>query len=80
MKLTILAVGQMRGQPKEELYEIYAKCIAQSGKQVALDGLTLIEIKDQKTANEKLEAALAARPTAFMIALDERGKQMNSRQ
>ena len=80
MKLTILAVGQMRGQAEQPLYETYAKRIAQSGKQVALDGLALIEIKEQKTANEKLEAALAARPAAFIIALDERGKQMDSRQ
>lgn len=79
MKLTILAVGQMRGQAEAALYDTYAKRIAQAGRQLALDGLEVLEVKEQKTANDKLLNALEARPQAFIVALDETGKALDSR-
>ena len=80
MRLSILAVGQMRGTDEAALYDTYAKRIARSGPNIGLDGLHLTEIKEQSGANEKLSAHLAGRPNAFVIALDETGKEISSRQ
>lgn len=79
MKLAILAVGQLRGQDEAALYEAYGQRIAAAGRNIAIDGPQLIEIKDQQGANEKLAAALDNRPQAFVVALDETGKQLSSR-
>ena len=79
MKLAILAVGQLRGQDEAALYEAYGQRISAAGRNIAIDGPQLIEIKDQQGANEKLAAALDNRPQAFVVALDETGKQLNSR-
>lgn len=80
MRLSILAVGQMRGADEAALYDTYAKRIAQSGRNIGLDGLHLTEIKEQSGANERLSAHLAGRPNALVIALDETGKEISSRQ
>lgn len=80
MRLSILAVGQMRGADEAALYDTYAKRIAQAGRHIGLDGLHLTEIKEQSGANEKLAAQIAARPQALIIALDETGKDISSRQ
>ncbi|MGC6533938.1 MAG: 23S rRNA (pseudouridine(1915)-N(3))-methyltransferase RlmH [Parvibaculales bacterium] len=79
MKLAILAVGQLRGQGEAALYEAYGQRIAGAGRNIAIDGPQLIEIKDQQGANEKLAAALDNRQQAFVVALDETGKQLSSR-
>ncbi len=80
MRLSILAVGQMRGTGEAALYETYAKRIAQAGRQIGLDGLHATEIKEQSGADDRLAAHLADRANAFIIALDETGKDMSSRQ
>ena len=80
MRLSIVAVGQMRGADEAALYDTYAKRIAQSGRHIGLDGLHLTEIKEQSGANEKLAVQIAARPNALIVALDETGKDMGSRQ
>lgn len=80
MRLSILAVGQMRGASEAALFDIYAKRIAQAGRQLGFDGLHVTEIKEQKTANDKLAAALVGHTNAHIIALDETGKTMTSRQ
>lgn len=80
MRLSILAVGQMRGADEAALYDTYAKRIAQAGRHIGLDGLHLNEIKEQSGANEKLAAALDSRPQALVVALDESGTEMSSRQ
>ena len=78
MKLTILAVGQMRGHDAAALYAAYADKISKSGRQIALDGPHLIEIREQKDACEKLGAALDARKGAHIICLDETGRGLSS--
>ncbi len=84
MKLAILAVGQMRGQSEAALYDNYAKRVEAAGRQIGIDGIELIELKDHQNASEKLHeklnALLAARPQALIVALDESGKTMASRQ
>lgn len=80
MRVSILAVGQMRGTDEAALYGTYAKRIAQAGRRIGLDGLHVTEIKEQSGADDRLAAHLAERTNTFIIALDETGKDMNSRQ
>ena len=79
MKVSLLAVGQMRGQKEAALFETYAERISKTGRALALDGLGVTEIKDQAGANHKIETALNANPTAFVVVLDEGGKSLASR-
>ena len=58
MRLSLLAVGQMRGTAAAPLYDDYATRIAKSGRTIGLDGLQLTEIKDHHGAPAKLHAAL----------------------
>lgn len=80
MRLSILAVGQIRGSAEAALYDAYAKRIEPAGRQIGLSGPELIEIKEHVDANGKLAEALAARADAFVIALDETGQHWSSRQ
>ncbi len=77
MKLSLLAVGHIRGTDEAALFDTYAKRITQSGRQLGLDGLHVTEIKDQKTAPAKLSAVLET-THGLVIALDERGKMLDS--
>jgi 23S rRNA (pseudouridine1915-N3)-methyltransferase len=79
MRLTVLAVGLMRGMDEAPLYENYAKRIAQSGRHIGFDGLHLTEIKEHKTASAKLSAALDAHQ-GLIVLLDETGASWSSRQ
>lgn len=79
MKVSLLAVGQMRGQKEAALFETYAERISKTGRALALDGLGVTEIKDQAGANHKIETALNANPTAFVVVLDEGGRSLASR-
>lgn len=80
MRLTILAVGQMRGSPEAALFDTYAERIPAAGRRLGLSGPELIEIKEHGDAQAKLTAALAARKNPFIIALDEGGVDCSSRQ
>ena len=80
MRLSLLAVGQMRGADEAALYDIYAKRIAQSGRQIGLDGLHAREVKDQSGANERLATLMTERRNALIVTLDETGKTLSSRQ
>ena len=55
----------MRGADEAALYDTYAKRIAQSGRNIGLDGLHLTEIKEQSGANEK--ALCSSRRTSQCI-------------
>jgi len=79
MRLSLLAVGQMRGTAAAPLYDDYATRIAKSGRTIGLDGLQLTEIKDHHDAPAKLHAALDAHK-GFSIFLDEGGAGWTSRQ
>ena len=79
MRLTVLAVGQMRGTDAAPLYDNYAKRIAQAGRQIGFDGLHITEIKEHHTAAAKLSAALDAHK-GLTVLLDETGSNWTSRQ
>ncbi len=80
MRLSILAVGQMRGTAEAALYDTYAARIEPAGRNLGLSGPSLTEIKEQSSANDKLLQALTAKSDAMIIALDETGSTWTSRQ
>lgn len=80
MRLSVLAVGQMRGSPEAALYDTYAARIGPTGRAIGLDGPHLTEIKEHGDACAKLAKALDARPDALLVALDETGRAYGSRQ
>ncbi|MGD1880419.1 MAG: 23S rRNA (pseudouridine(1915)-N(3))-methyltransferase RlmH [Kiloniellaceae bacterium] len=78
MKITLVAVGRMKAGPAQELYELYAARLRWR--------ITLKEVEERRAlppeALKEQEGALilAALPRgARVIALDEGGKQMASR-
>ncbi len=72
MKLSLLAVGKLRG-PEAELCAEYEKRLTSGG----------IKIRELTAPNQKAEGAaiLEAVPAkAFVVLLDERGKDLSSRE
>ncbi len=77
MKITLIAVGQLKPSPHKDLLEEYLKRIP--------DSLRIKEIDDRKIAlhphRKEQEATLILEhipKEAFVIALDERGKSLTS--
>jgi 23S rRNA (pseudouridine1915-N3)-methyltransferase len=82
MRLTIVAVGRTKPGPLRDLYELFAGRLAQGGP---LGPLSLKEVEERRPVKgaelKAREAALlrAALPqSARVIALDERGKALDS--
>jgi len=80
MRLSVLAIGQMRGTPEAALYDTYATRIAPVGRNIGLDGPVLTEFKEHANACAKLQTGLDARPDSLIVALDEKGAGWSSRQ
>jgi 23S rRNA (pseudouridine1915-N3)-methyltransferase len=77
MKLQISAIGRSKNSPERDLFEIYTKRLPWP--------LELREIDDRKTANlpngtdREAQALLdSLQPNAFVITLDEKGKDLTS--
>ena len=77
MKLQISAIGRSKNGPERDLFEIYSKRLPWP--------LELREIDDRKTANlpngtdREAQALLdSLQPNAFVITLDEKGKDLTS--
>ncbi len=78
MRLTLIAVGRAKRGPEQELYNSYMKRLR--------PGLELIEVEEKRPLSGAelmtREAELIAEKIpagAFLIALDERGKPLSSR-
>ncbi len=79
--LTIYAVGRLRGGPERELIDDYLARAEKTGRALGIGPVTVTEIDERKASGMSGEAAAlaAAIPdTAFVIALDERGKALSS--
>ena len=77
MRLQISAIGRSKNSPERDLFEIYTKRLPWP--------LELREIDDRKTANlpngtdREAQALLdSLQPNAFVITLDEKGKDLTS--
>lgn len=85
MKVTVLAVGRLKAGPERELFDRYRDRAGRAGRQI---GLTFAarELPESNARSlsarrdEEAAAILAAIPAgASLIALDERGKSLDSR-
>ena len=85
MKVTVMAVGRLRTGPERDLLDRYRDRADRAGRQLGLafDGREIAESGARNPATRKDEEAaaiLAAVPAgAVLVALDERGKPLDSR-
>jgi 23S rRNA (pseudouridine1915-N3)-methyltransferase len=79
VRISVLAIGRQKSGPEAQLVTDYLARFDAAGRALGFGGATLTELEDKKSKGESrlLEAALP--DGAFVIALDERGKPMDSR-
>ncbi len=81
MRVTLCAVGRLRGGPEAALFDDYQTRFDRTGRALALGPLSLAEVEDKKGGGMTAEAALLERAIpkgATICVLDERGKVMTS--
>ena len=85
MRITITAVGRLKRAPEEELSRDYLGRISKLGRQVGITGVEVKEVPESaagSAAQRKVDEARAIQAKqperSVIIALDERGKAMNS--
>lgn len=81
MKLSILAVGRLRGGPEKALTDDYLLRLDAAGRPMALGPSRVVEVEDKRRRGREAEAELLLAhipPAAAVIALDERGKTLSS--
>ncbi|MEL6794431.1 MAG: 23S rRNA (pseudouridine(1915)-N(3))-methyltransferase RlmH [Pseudomonadota bacterium] len=79
MRIAVIAVGRQKSGPEAALVDDYLKRFDGAARPLGFGGAKLVEVEDRKRIGESrlLLDALPAGATA--IALDERGKAMDSR-
>ena len=85
MKLHIAAIGKLKDGPERELAGHYFERAGQLGRQVGIGALTVTEhaestakTSDLRKADEAARLLSSCSGVAYLIALDERGKDMTS--
>ena len=84
MRVHIAAIGRMKQGPERELAARYLDRAAQSGKPLALTGFEVTELPESRASSgsvrksEESKALRAILPDGVVVALDERGKSLNS--
>jgi 23S rRNA (pseudouridine1915-N3)-methyltransferase len=84
MRLTVAAVGRLRGGPESDLINDYAARIRGAGRGVGVTAIDIREVEAPKSLTgdkrQERESALLseATPDARRIALDERGDNVTS--
>jgi 23S rRNA (pseudouridine1915-N3)-methyltransferase len=80
LKLTILAVGRLRGGPEAALISDYLARVSAAGRPLALGPASVVEVEDKRGrgADAEAELLLAAAGQGPLIALDERGRTLDS--
>ncbi|OYX44749.1 MAG: 23S rRNA (pseudouridine(1915)-N(3))-methyltransferase RlmH [Rhodobacterales bacterium 32-67-9] len=81
MRLHICAVGRLRAGPELALIDDYLKRFDRTGRALSLGPVSVHEVEDRKGGGTEAEADLLGRAVpsgAFLVALDERGRQMSS--
>jgi 23S rRNA (pseudouridine1915-N3)-methyltransferase len=86
MRLAVAAVGRLKEGHERALVEHYRKRAEQLGRRIGFRGIDILEIRESRAA--EVSARLAEESTAIMkliperavvIALDERGKNLDSK-
>jgi 23S rRNA (pseudouridine1915-N3)-methyltransferase len=81
MKVTVVAVGRLRGGPERELVDDYLARFGRTGRALGLGPAQIIEVEDKKGGGMAAEAALldkAVPAGAVLCVMDERGREMPS--
>lgn len=84
MRITIAAVGRMKAGPEREMVARYLDRAVGGGKPLALTGFDVIELTESRASSsasrkaDEAKALLAALPEGIVVALDERGKSIDS--
>jgi len=80
MRITICAIGRMRDKNERALADDYLSRAQALGRNLGITDIKLVELDPKQTSEQEGEALLAAVPdNAFIIAMDEAGKQRPSR-
>jgi len=87
MRVTIAAIGKLKSGSELELVTLYAERCAQQGKLCGMSGIEIKEITESRLSslaerrNEEATKLLkAVPPGAMAIMLDERAKQLQSKE
>ena len=78
----MIAVGRQKGDPEATLVADYLSRFDAAGRGIGLGPASVIEVEDKKRRGAGAEGDLllgAAADGAYLVALDERGKTMDSR-
>ena len=85
MKLHISAVGKLKNGPERSLCESYFERAAQMGRRTGISALTVTEHNESKAktadlriADEAARLLGACSAISYVLALDERGKNLSS--
>lgn len=84
MRMTIAAVGRMKAGPERDLVVRYLDRAIGGGKPLALTGFDVIELTESRASSsssrkaDEAKALRAALPDGIVVALDERGKSLDS--
>ena len=81
MRLHICAVGRLRTGPERALIDDYLQRFDRTGRALGLGPVLVHEVEDRKGGGMAAEAALLERALpqgAYVMVLDERGRQMTS--
>lgn len=81
MRLTICAVGRLRGGPEKALIDDYVQRFERTGRGLGLTALSLVEVEDRKGGGMEADAQLLERALpkgAVLVCLDERGRVESS--
>lgn len=81
MRITLIAVGRLRGGPEADLVADYLDRFARTGRNLGLPPVSVVEIDDRQSRNMADEAARITRALpdrAALAVLDERGRMLTS--
>ncbi|WP_093247548.1 23S rRNA (pseudouridine(1915)-N(3))-methyltransferase RlmH [Rubrimonas cliftonensis] len=80
MRISLLAVGRLRAGPEAVLLRDYMDRFDAAGRALALGPARMVEVEDRRGRGVDAEAdlLLAAAPEGPLVALDERGRQLDS--
>lgn len=85
MRIVVAAVGRLKQGPETELSGRYAKRAAQTGRQLGLRDLDIVEIRESRAADagkrvleESIALANVIPPGAAVVLLDSRGDNLDS--
>lgn len=84
MRLALIAVGRLKDGPERDLCERYRERGMVLGRGLGLSGPDIVEIAESRARRpderkrDEAQAILARLPLGLVIALDERGKTLDS--